>query len=94
MHAAMMQWIGGKTPDIGEQVKQAMIDAKRPPLITGAMPTPQASSLVEVVKDAPVEPPRVRRSMGTLTPERHNASSLDPAGAPRGPAFVSSEQAA
>jgi hypothetical protein len=89
VHAAMMQWLGDKTPSIGEQVKQAMIDAKRPPLITGAPPVAQVSTLVEVVKEAPVDPARVRRSMGTLTPERHNVSLADRGGAPQGPSFVS-----
>ena len=94
VHAAMMQWLGTPTPDIGEQVKLAQLAAKQAPLITGAMEPAKGPGLIEVVKDAPVEAPRLRRSMGTINPERHNVTMADRSGAAQGPTFVGAEQAA
>jgi hypothetical protein len=85
VHAAMLQWIGGTTPDIGEQVESAMIASKQAPLVTGALNGMPKRGPVEVV-DAPVQDVRRKRVAGTLVQERHG---IDAAGRAMGPSFVS-----
>jgi hypothetical protein len=76
VHAAMMQWIGGPSPEIGERVKQAHLDAKQAPLI-GSEPAPlvdprRGGGLIEVVDAAPEAAERKsarRRGMGTIVQE-------------------------
>lgn len=88
--AAMMQWIGGPTPEIGEQLKQAQIAAKAPPVL-GAKNV--AKPLVQVL-DIPEKSEKAadkRRQMGTLVPEVREISMAQRAGEPTGPTFVGGE---
>lgn len=87
VHAAMLQWIGGTTPDIGEQLEAAIIASKQPPLVSGALQPANRPSRVEVVGEAPVDIKR-KRVMGTLAPERHDVSLAERAAGPAGPAFA------
>lgn len=103
VHAAMMQWIGGPSPEIGERLKQAQLDAKQAPLISSA-PAPvldprKAGGLIEVVDAAPADPRErksaKRRGMGTIVTEpvdisltgRVTGASHTVGGAPAGPNF-------
>lgn len=92
IHAAFMRSIGGSTPEIGEQVRQAQINAKLPPLVTGVAETAAKRGPVELVErpDAPTMAARPRRrSMGSIVPERREVSMAESlGGAPVGPAFA------
>jgi hypothetical protein len=91
VYAAMVQWIGGKTPGIGEQVEAAIIASKQaPPLVTGALQPERRPGLVELVDEPKVDVSRKRVS-GTIVPERHGLGVADRAAT--GPVFVG-EQAA
>lgn len=87
VHAAMMQWLGVKTPDIGEQLKNAMLASKQAPMITGTLQPTSKPGLVQVVAEAAPEVKRKRRTMGTIAPERHESSLADRAAGPQGPVF-------
>lgn len=89
VYAAMIQWIGGKTPDIGDLVEAAERDS-RIPLVTGALNPLRAKGLVEAV-DAPVKPMVRNRVLGTIAPERHGAVSMNQ---PTGPTFVGADAVA
>lgn len=92
VHAAMMQWIGGSTLGIGEQVEAAMIAAKNlPPLVTGALNADRKAAPVQVV-DAPIQDMGRKRMSGTIVPERHGLSMQDRLAT--GPTFVNAEAAA
>lgn len=88
VHAAMMQWIGGPTPEIGEQVRMAHINSKLPPLVSGALQPARGAGLVEIIADAKPAPTRQRRSMGSIVPERREVSLAERADGPQGPVFV------
>lgn len=89
VYAAMMQWIGGPTLGIGEQVEAAMIASKNlAPLVTGALnPMAGKRGLVELV-NVPVTDVSRKRMSGTLVPERHDISLAERAAGPQGPVFV------
>lgn len=100
VHTAMMQWIGGPTPGIGEQVEAAMIAAKQAPLVSNIMTTETRKSPVELITqraapgvraDAPEKASAKRRSAGTIVPERRDISMAERVGAPAGPVFVSAD---
>ena len=97
VHAAMMQWLGGRTPHISETVAEFEQSRKvhaQGPIITGAMQPSRAPSAVELVEPAPVTPvPSRKRVMGTITPERHDISMADRAsgGLAQGPVFVGAD---
>lgn len=87
VHAAMLQWIGGHTPGIGEQVEAAMRAAnKSAPFVTGNLmrDKPQTVQLVET----PVVPQKRKRVAGTVVPERHDISLAERAAGPQGPVFI------
>lgn len=92
VHAAMMRWLGGATPEIGEQVKQAHLNSKLPPLITGSMEPDRRASPVERVQSttgaAPVKAGAKRRTMGTIVPERRDVTPGARSGEATGPAFT------
>lgn len=90
VHAAMMQWLGGRTPGIGEQVEAAMKAANnQAPLVTGTLQADRGPGPVELVEaPSPSGPPNRRRAMGTITPERREVSLADRVGTPIGPAFA------
>lgn len=82
VYAAMFQWIGGKTPDISEQVEEAERNAHLPPLVTGAMePLRGTSRLVEAV-DAPLKDVSRKRVAGTIVPERRDVGLGERAASP------------
>lgn len=90
VHAAMLQWIGGRTKSIGEQVEAAMIAAKQAPLISNVLQTVKPAGPVELV-NRPTEadlPSRKRRGMGTIVPERRDVSAAERMAGPAGPTFV------
>lgn len=87
VYAAMFQWIGGKTPDIGDQLESAMIASKGPPLVTGALNAAQRRGPVEVV-DAPRQDVGRKRVAGTIVPERRDVSMAERASGPAGPVFI------
>lgn len=92
VHAAMMQWIGGPTPSIGEQVQAAHIASKQPPLISGALQADRRPGLVEVVDVGAKTTARpMRRSMGSIVPERREIGLAERAAGPSGPVFVGAE---
>lgn len=77
VYAAMFQWIGGKTPHIGDQVEEAQRNSHLPPLVTGAMnPIRGQSSLVEAV-DAPLKDVSRKRVAGTIVPERRDVGMTE-----------------
>lgn len=85
VYAAMMQWIGGETPHIGDQVEAAMREAHKAPLVTGALNTVRPKGVVELV-DAPKQDMNKKRVLGTIQPERHgNGQSVNQQ--PVGPSF-------
>lgn len=90
VHAAMMRWLGVKTPEIGEQVKQAQMAAKLPPLITGAMQGERKGGPVELVQAATpaASAGPKRRTMGTIVPERRDVTPGARHGELVGPAFT------
>lgn len=86
VHAAMMIWIGGETPGIGEQVEAAMLAQKNlPPLVTGAMAPARRPSRVELIEAERVDVSR-KRVAGTIVQERRGGGGM--AGEPIGPDFV------
>lgn len=89
VYDAMLQWIGGHTPGIGEQVEAAMREANgSPPLVTSALdPSFNRPKPVELV-NTPVQPQARKRVAGTLVPERHDVSMAERAAGPQGPVFV------
>jgi hypothetical protein len=88
VYGAMLVWIGGHTPGIGEQVEAAMQAAHgQVPLVTGALNPGQPKSKVELVH-APRVPVGPRRQAGTIVPERHDVSLAERAAGPQGPVFV------
>lgn len=87
VHAALIQMIGGRTPEIGEQVKQAQLASKLPPLVSGAMQPTRQTGPVERVEAAPERPVRQRRTMGTIVAERKEVIPGARDGAAVGPAF-------
>lgn len=95
VHAAMMTWLGGRTPGIGEQVEAAMIAAKQPPLISSVMQAPRQTGPVELVERPSVVEPNIasrkRRSMGTVVPERREVSMAERMSGPSGPVFGGAE---
>lgn len=89
VHEAMMQWIGGPTPEIGEQLKQAQLDAKAPPLVGSTLNIVAKPSLVEKVQSStPVAKTasQKRRTMGTIVAERREVVAGDRG--VTGPAFT------
>lgn len=87
--AAMMKWLGGPTADIGEQVKNAHIEAKRV-IVPGAMAPSVTSGSIQNVTHAKdsSEPARPRkRQMGTLVEEPRQINGGH-ASEPVGPQFV------
>lgn len=89
VHAAMIQWIGGHTPGIGEQVEAAMRAANQSaPLVTGTLNAmhgrPQPVELV----NTPRQEVSRKRVAGSLVPERHDVSLADRAAGPAGPVFI------
>lgn len=95
--AAMMQWLGGSTPSIGEQLEAAeqAAHSRQGPIITGAIQPARNPSIVEMVQAAPVvAPPSRRRVMGTIAPERRDVSAAERMSAPRGPDFIGTDAAA
>ena len=100
VHAAQLQWLGGRTPHISETVaefEQARAAAnKQGPLVTGAMQPSRTTGSVELVEDAPLKPaPSRKRMMGTIAPERRDVSMADRAagGLAQGPTFVGADAA-
>jgi hypothetical protein len=88
VHAAMMVWIGGETPGIGEQVEAAMLAQKNlPPLVTGAMAPVRGPSKVELVEAERVDVSR-KRVAGTIVQERRGTGM---GGEPSGPTFVGAD---
>lgn len=90
VYAAMMTWIGGPTPEIGEQIAQAMAASKEAPLITGA-PAAAASSPVEIVGGAERHDVAPKRVLGNSQPEVRGVSMPIQPGVtqqPAGPVFV------
>jgi len=91
VHAAMMQWLGGPTPDIGEQVEAAH-KAAHAPLISSAPIAAGNTGPVQIVTmpGASKAPPRPkRRGMGTIVTEPREIGPGAPGSAPgpRGPSF-------
>lgn len=68
VHRAMMQWLGGPTPDIGETVKQAHLDAKRV-IVPGALVDATPRGPINVTKHASEATPRTKRQFGTIVEE-------------------------
>lgn len=98
VHAAMLKWLGTPTPEIGEQVKQAQLNAKLPPLVSGALQPIRQAGPVEVVNAAPVAMAK-KRALGTVVPERREMSMAErvaagAGGDPQGPIFVGEAAAA
>lgn len=98
MHAAMMRWLGTPTPEIGEQVKMAQMNAKLPPMVSGSLQPIRQSSPVEVVNAAQAPMPK-KRALGTVVPERREMSMAErvaagAGGDPQGPIFVGEAAAA
>jgi len=98
IHAAMMRWLGAPTPEIGEQIKQAQMASKLPPLVSGALQPLRPTGPVEVVNAAPVSMPK-KRALGTVVPERREMSMAErvaagAGGDPQGPIFVGEAAAA
>lgn len=102
VHAAMMTWIGGPSPEIGERVKQAQIEAKQAPLISSEpapVIDPRRTGSVELVNRSVEKPAsKKRRDMGTIVTEAVDVSLTGKAplaaaatigGAPQGPNFAS-----
>lgn len=92
--AAQMQWLGGRTPSIGEQVEAAMQARNGPPLVMGSLQPEPKPSRVELVKrtDGNTTSGGKRRTMGTVVTEPREVSMADRAGgAARGPVFVGAE---
>ncbi len=90
VYAAMLVWIGGPTPGIGEQVQAAMEAAHQaPPLVGSTLKQIGNPSKVELVQ-APRQDMNRRRMAGTLVPERHDISLAErvTGGGPQGPVFV------
>lgn len=86
VHGAMMIWIGGETPGIGEQVEAAMLAQKNlPPLVTGSMAPARVPSRVELVESERVDVSR-KRVAGTIVQERRGGGGM--AGEPVGPDFA------
>jgi hypothetical protein len=93
VHEAMMRWIGGENPDIGQRLRDAQLDAKLPPLVGGTPKANIGNSPVIRVQRAPEmsRPARPsRRTMGTVVPEPRGRSvpGAAPEAAPQGPTFV------
>lgn len=91
VYAAMMKWLGGSTPDIGEMVKNAHLAAHERVIVPGAMVSSVPKGpLVNVERDAGSdEPPRQRkRQFGTLVDEPRQIVG-GTASEPVGPAYES-----
>lgn len=86
VYAAMLQWIGGTTPHIGDLVEAAERDS-RAPMVGSALNAPK-KVLVEAL-DEPKQDMGRKRVAGTIVPERHGT-----AGQPSGPVFVGADAVA
>ncbi len=86
--AAMLQWIGGPTPGIGEQLEAAQREAHQAPLVTGALQSMQRPSRVELIDGPRVDVSR-KRVAGSIVPERRGSGI----GEPTGPVFVGADAA-
>lgn len=88
VQAAMLRWIGGNTPGIGEQVEAAMrANNQSAPLVTGALRPDGPHRPVELIAAPSKVVPR-KRVAGSLVPERHDVSLAERAAGPQGPVFV------
>jgi hypothetical protein len=88
VQAAMLQWIGGHTPGIGEQVEAAMrANNQSAPLVTGTLQPHGQPRPVELVASQAKAAPR-KRVAGSIVPERHDVSLAERASGPQGPVFV------
>jgi hypothetical protein len=89
VQAAMLEWIGGHTPGIGEQVEAAMRAANQTaPLVTGTLsPLDNRPRSVELVAAPNKSVPR-KRMAGNVVQERHDVSLAERAAGPQGPVFV------
>lgn len=87
VYAAMLQWIGGHTPHIGDLVEAAERESRIP--VVGSALVPQKKALVEAI-DAPKQDMGRKRVAGTIVPERHGAAT----GQPLGPVFVGADAVA
>lgn len=90
VHAAMMRWLGGRTPDIGSQVEAAQRAAKMAPLLMGTMTPPMGASSaatggVELVERPEIAPRKSRRQTGSIVPEPR---AIVGGGDPVGPSFA------
>ena len=90
VQAAVFQWLGDRTPHIGDQLEAAQRAAKAlPPLVMSGPDAAPPRGLVELV-----DPPKTtantrrRRAMGTIVPEGREISLAErAAGGPVGPSF-------
>lgn len=97
VQAAQMQWLGGRTPSIGEQVEAAMQARNSAPLVMGSLQPDPKPSRVELVKRTDgntTSGGKKRRTMGTVVQEARDVSLADrAAGVAQGPVFVGAEAA-
>lgn len=90
IYSAMMQWIGGPTLGIEDQLAAAIAKTHEPPMVTGNG-TQGVSSPVELVEIAHRHEVKPKRVAGTLTPETHGVSMPQQPGItqqPTGPIFI------
>lgn len=85
IHAAMMQQLGGATPDIGEQIKNATVEANRPIVVPGAMQAAAPRGPLRIIERATesTEPPPRKRQLGTIVDEPREVAggrTSDPVG--------------
>ena len=86
---AMLQWIGGHTPGIGEQVEAAMRAANQAaPLVTGTLSEMSGRPRSVELVDTPSKAQPRKRVAGSIVPERHDVSLAERAAGPQGPVFV------
>jgi hypothetical protein len=77
VHEQMIIWIGGHTPDIGDQIEKAMREAHQAPLVSSSIAPTAPRGPITLVEDAPTPDKasmRPRRQAGTLVTERHGMS--------------------
>lgn len=92
VYGAMLQWLGGHTAEIGDQVAAAMAAAKGKdaPLVTGTLTDSRHDLPVEVMAGA-ARNMRPNRVTGTITPELRGQSMPhmpSSTAQPQGPIFV------
>lgn len=89
VYGAMLRWIGGPTPGIGEQIETAQRESRIPMIgALGVAKAPERQKMVKVLSEPTPEPNGRKKRLGPGMTEVQHAHS----GAPVGPAY--SERAA